>query len=67
MCLSGLCVQLLEKVSPNPREVKSVAAKSNPTKNRSMEYLPGIMDVAVLKFCRCHYHYFTQWTDGGWY
>ena len=42
VCVSGLCVQLLEKVSPNPREVKSVAARSNSTKNRSMEYLPGM-------------------------
>ena len=26
-------------MSKNPREVKSVAARSNPTNNRSMEYL----------------------------
>ena len=35
-------VQVLEKVSPNPREVKCVAAQSNPSKNRSTEFLPGI-------------------------
>ena len=34
--------QILEKVSPNPREVKAVAAHSNAKKNRSMEFLPGM-------------------------
>ena len=34
-------LQVLEKVSPNPREVKAVAANSNSSKNRSMDFLPS--------------------------
>ena len=39
-------LQILEKVSPNPREVKAVAAQTNSKKNRSMDFLPGIAGVA---------------------
>ena len=38
---SNCALQVLEKVSPNPREVKAVAANSNSSKNRSMDFLPS--------------------------
>ena len=41
-------VQVLEKVSPNPREVKCVAAQNNPSKNRSTEFLPGIYGLCQI-------------------
>ncbi|CAI8024474.1 Receptor-type tyrosine-protein phosphatase alpha [Geodia barretti] len=40
---------ILEKVSPNPREVKAVAAHSNSKKNRSMEFPPVDRWRVVLK------------------
>ncbi|CAI8021866.1 Receptor-type tyrosine-protein phosphatase alpha [Geodia barretti] len=40
---------ILEKVSPNPKEVKSVAGRSNPKKNRNMEFLPVDKIRVVLK------------------
>ena len=33
--------QVLEKVSPNPREILQKKALENPTRNRTDDYLPG--------------------------
>ena len=42
-------------MSPNPREVKSVAARSKSTKNRSMEYLAmRIGSVNVVSWLYAH-------------
>ena len=51
--------QILEKVSPNPQETKSVAAQKNARKNRSMAFTPSIymcydtanMQVAQFAIC----------------
>ena len=34
-------LQILNQVSLNPKDAKCVAAKQNPKKNRSAEFLPG--------------------------
>ena len=52
-----MCGQILEKVSPNPLEIKSVAAQTNTKKNRSMEFLPGRGAVVVSAACTDGYFY----------
>ena len=47
-----MSMQVLEKVSPNPREVKCVAAQNNPSKNRSTEFLPGIYGLSQIYLIR---------------
>ena len=38
-----IALQTLEQVSPNPHEVKATVACSHPEKNRSMQFLPGLL------------------------
>ena len=65
-------------MSPNPREVKAVAAHSNSKKNRSMEFPPGRhtikegrREIMIGEWNVCEslnviiLPLLTQWTDGG--
>ena len=56
LCIT-MYVQVLEKVSPNPREVKCVAAQNNPSKNRSTEFLPGIYGLCQTNECYLTMYY----------
>ena len=41
LTLHCVSLQVLEKVSPNPREIVCNKALENPTKNRHDDFLPG--------------------------
>ena len=41
-------IQTLNQVSPNPSEVKAKAAYKNASKNRSMDFVPGINKMSLF-------------------
>lgn len=48
MCIA--CIQILEKVSPNPKEILQKKALENPTKNRSDDYLPSMYIITIIYY-----------------